>query len=975
MMARAKRICRGVSIAIMLLFAYAKVTAQDPSAATKPDWLRGTGESLEIRIMGEIIDQDGKPAEGAKLKSSIYNGQAQSTEVANSLAGDQFEIWVPVGKLGWFSVFLDCQSSDGKQIALERFQHDRLRQAAIDGVKLSLRPYDRTVEIKVVEKGSPVEGAKVSVDSMMRQDHVVITGKDGVARVGILKEDSLQSLTAWTTDHRIGGYSFSRQPTRDSKASTHLIEVSTGRPQKIRFVNEANKTPTEGVGFSLYIATPSPFHNFIGLIPESTMATNSKGEATFEWFPDWPAHFFYVDHIDKNWAKVGKETIAADGAIEVTVKKSQFANRKMISGQVTSFDGNLAGFAVEMDSFQAEEENRVDRLHAFTDAEGRFSAMVLPGSTYCAQIGDGPYVSDMVTFLGYDPKTDQVANPKLAIIEGAPVEVTVSEGPNKTPITGINVSLRSSHSYTWLEKGKSRSGYAARDWWMKADQQGKVSTWALPGKELQASVHESGWSLQKKANVVAGEITKIELHRPVATRYKVTGQFVLPPDSKATFGMMKASMSAIDGISQDQCEIVIGSNGKFDFETCASEFGIYAYTTDEKAAVAAIVKAGDLHGVLTLALKPTGEYQGQILDDQGAPRANYPVRATFTIGTLASGLHFAPTLFSPRTITTSTDSQGNFTLAGIPFEMPTWIEAGAKEGTDSHSLGKITLMPDEKRPRKISRLTSGAAKTLPLKDRYVAALRDAKLGGYRMMVVIFEPSTENEEFVNQNFYDYDSNHDVAGFMHVFFRRKDAAASPLGNEFAKSMSWPEHKEGKVFAIALDANGKELGRMEVDPKDTAASEKSLKFLHEFAPQPDDAKKKWDEAFALAAKTDRKVWVRVSQRFCGPCHILNRWLDEQKELIEKDYVVLKVCNVRDVSGAEVAARFWDRSSGNGVPFHAIFDASGTKLIDSAGPLGNIGAPSGYEGGKHLKKMLSTTRKKLTDEEIEKLVKSLPD
>ena len=74
-------------------------------------------------------------------------------------------------------------------------------------------------------------------------------------------------------------------------------------------------------------------------------------------------------------------------------------------------------------------------------------------------------------------------------------------------------------------------------------------------------------------------------------------------------------------------------------------------------------------------------------------------------------------------------------------------------------------------------------------------------------------------------------------------------------------------------------------------------------------------------------------------------------------------------------MAARFWDWQSGHGVPFHAIFDANGTKLIDSAGPLGNIGAPSGYEGGKHLKKMFSTTRNKLTDEEIEKLIKSLPE
>jgi hypothetical protein len=48
---------------------------------------------------------------------------------------------------------------------------------------------------------------------------------------------------------------------------------------------------------------------------------------------------------------------------------------------------------------------------------------------------------------------------------------------------------------------------------------------------------------------------------------------------------------------------------------------------------------------------------------------------------------------------------------------------------------------------------------------------------------------------------------------------------------------------------------------------------------------------------------------------------------------------------------------------------------LIDSEGPLGNIGHPSGYEGRRHLKKMLGDTRRHLSLDEIERIVSTLDD
>jgi hypothetical protein len=120
---------------------------------------------------------------------------------------------------------------------------------------------------------------------------------------------------------------------------------------------------------------------------------------------------------------------------------------------------------------------------------------------------------------------------------------------------------------------------------------------------------------------------------------------------------------------------------------------------------------------------------------------------------------------------------------------------------------------------------------------------------------------------------------------------------------------------------------------------------------------------------------VLARVSQRYCGPCFKLARWIDDEHELLEKDYVLLKIDDARDKNGVEVAQRL-TRGQRFGIPFFAIFDQDEKLLVDSAGPLGNIGYPGGdVESRRHLRKMLLATRQNLTAAEVDQLVTSVED
>ena len=161
---------------------------------------------------------------------------------------------------------------------------------------------------------------------------------------------------------------------------------------------------------------------------------------------------------------------------------------------------------------------------------------------------------------------------------------------------------------------------------------------------------------------------------------------------------------------------------------------------------------------------------------------------------------------------------------------------------------------------------------------------------------------------------------------------------------------------------------------DPEAVDAAETAYGFIERYAPAQQDAEAKWDEAFRQAKEQNKRVWVRTSQRYCGPCFRLSRWIDDHREVIEKDFVVLKIDDVRDLNGQAVAGRL-TKGRVVGVPFHAMFDASETLIADSFGPLGNIGSMSGVEGKRHFKKMLDGACSKITSQEIQMLLDSLGD
>lgn len=87
-----------------------------------------------------------------------------------------------------------------------------------------------------------------------------------------------------------------------------------------------------------------------------------------------------------------------------------------------------------------------------------------------------------------------------------------------------------------------------------------------------------------------------------------------------------------------------------------------------------------------------------------------------------------------------------------------------------------------------------------------------------------------------------------------------------------------------------------------------------------------------------------------------------------------MLKIDDVRDLHGAEIAREITDEKP-YGVPFHAFYDDDQELLMNSVGPTGNIGFMSGFESKRHFRKMLDHGKRRLSDDEVERLLTSLND
>ena len=177
--------------------------------------------------------------------------------------------------------------------------------------------------------------------------------------------------------------------------------------------------------------------------------------------------------------------------------------------------------------------------------------------------------------------------------------------------------------------------------------------------------------------------------------------------------------------------------------------------------------------------------------------------------------------------------------------------------------------------------------------------------------------------------------------------------------------------------LDWDGKVLTNEKTDPLEEGAKHSPQlvsTLLKTWTPAKVDAESLLASALLLAKMENKRVLVRAGDPYCGWCKVLSQFLAENETVMAIDYVDVKIDTLRMTSGKEVAARWMPKGS-QGVPWMTILDESGTELANSVGPQGNVGYPSEPSEIAHFADMLNKSRQRMTDAEVESLVKDLND
>ncbi|MBS0260573.1 MAG: thioredoxin family protein [Planctomycetes bacterium] len=225
-------------------------------------------------------------------------------------------------------------------------------------------------------------------------------------------------------------------------------------------------------------------------------------------------------------------------------------------------------------------------------------------------------------------------------------------------------------------------------------------------------------------------------------------------------------------------------------------------------------------------------------------------------------------------------------------------------------------------------------------------------------------------------------------LHDLFHENREIASLLRNEYELVLVdvnknreiieayAPDENYGFPWLTVLDSQGKvlcnqETGALEIGPRHDPA--KVQAFLKEWQAEPIAANQALTSGLQRAKAENKRVLLHVGAPWCGWCHVLERFLRANSEVLGADYVDLKIDQDRMAGGRELAVELRAGHPEQGIPWMAILDADGKTLVTSDGPRGNIGHPSEDHEIEHFIHMLQQTRKQLTDEQIAGLERQL--
>jgi len=260
-----------------------------------------------------------------------------------------------------------------------------------------------------------------------------------------------------------------------------------------------------------------------------------------------------------------------------------------------------------------------------------------------------------------------------------------------------------------------------------------------------------------------------------------------------------------------------------------------------------------------------------------------------------------------------------------------------------------------------------------LSERLAEAKITARLSYQNVMVLLGSPGSPACDRFFEYRYEQGRNQVWEAMCeHVLVAVNTEKAGPELRDWAGKTNVTLPATGMNIAI-LDMDGHLVaqatdGALSVDGKLDRA--KLIDFATKYALLKPDAQKLLDDALGRARRENKNVLLDESGPYCPWCVKLSKYIEANQKLIDEDYVCITL-DRRFAHGKEILGKL--HSKDFSTPWIAILTPDGKPLATSDSQGENFGYPGSADGRRQWEQMLRATKHRLTDAQIEQLIKAL--
>ena len=972
-------------------------TAIDEGESNKTEQ-RGKADTPLVTIAGRVIDADGQPAPNAKV-----HAVSRFAKIDIATTTDErgvFEISVRMDEKSKGILRISAESSDGSLLgycrSLQSEAPGNLAPGKLDELEIRMEAVVSAL-VKVIDaQGIPIPGANVAC----QLGYPFVTGPvpsddRGLVSLKIPKSESIMSVLAWKDGKGLDYKLYTLPPQQIADRLTkrpefpldalETLTLSGASPLTVS-VKDMQGTPIPGADTSIWLlgkrneATVMNLSYFGDMLAEDT---DANGQVSFEWFPDWQKEPVTVWPYVSNY--VGERGVY-DPVSKTGVLDIQLQRQIPIRGTVTFPDGKPAA-NIPVGAFGSGYSFDDFREVVMTDETGRYEIMATPNRIYLLCISGKEWSAPTQSGFAVLPG-QEVVDHNFTLSPATRVFGQLLNEKTGEPISGEQVLLQTQGiPLTDMGDDILPNPEKSRRWVCPLFQQG-----ATTGKDGEFeffvgvgdhNLFVQGRDSEKKITIFDQAEIKIDLEIPKAEKIVLTGTVVDGETMEPVVGAILEGVPS-DFMGFDEWRATTTEDGSFEIERFAASTVVHI--VDPSGQRGAIIEIDADEPQVSIPLFKLGEAKGRLLTNDGTkPRSEvkllYGVRITDKDGRLSSD-RFGKII--------STDANGEFTMSDL---VPNWdYHCTLFDNPNGYILeiaevsvspGETKIIGDRKTPETpkpyvpptLSERTIESFETsgTPLK-RFQQSLRLIKEVDQNLLIVFANPrGALAKSLMKIRFEDPDFRPYYDDFL-VLAIPTDNDRLPSAKELAESLNLSTVPTMETMGLVVVSPRGEVLAQWNESEESVDEPLAIKLrlfeqLEQHTTPPLEGRQLLDDALAKAKRENKRVIVEETATWCGPCRLLNRLLEKNRQW-EKDYIWVKMDH-RWIGGKEIMQEIRNGADG-GVPWFAILDSDGQTLATSNDSKSgkNIGFPSEPESLNHLSEMLKSTRQRMTDQEIEDLV-----